>query len=85
MVARKRKIQLTESWKEKIRVSMLLNRLNDHVFGEAEMSNTQLDAAKFLLNKVIANPAQDANVNHSGEFTVNLPWLQQQIQNRNSA
>jgi hypothetical protein len=83
MAARKRKIQLTESWKEKIRISMLLNRLNNHVFDDEPMSASQLDAAKFLLNKVIANPAIDQNVNHSGEFTLNLPWMNQVIQQRN--
>lgn len=73
MAARKRKVQLTESWKERIRVSMLLNRLDNHVFGETEMTSTQLDAAKFLLNKVIANPPADSKVEHSG--AVSFGWL----------
>ncbi len=70
MAARKNKIKLTETWKEKIRVSMLLNRVNNHALGEEEMTNTQLDAAKFLLNKVIANPATDVNQKFEGEVTV---------------
>lgn len=73
MAARKRKIKLTENWKEKIRTSMLLNRVNSHALGEVEMTSTQLDAAKFLLNKTISNAALDSNVNHSGE--VQFGWL----------
>lgn len=85
MAARKNKIKLTESWKERIRTSMLLNRVNNHALGEEEMTSTQLDAAKFLLNKIISNASTDQNVNHSGHFTIGLPWLTQTIQTRNSA
>lgn len=73
MAARIKKINLTESWKDKIRVSMLLNRLDNHIFNNVEMSASQLDAAKFLINKVVANPVAETNVNHSGSLTVE--WL----------
>jgi len=66
MAARKNKVKLTESWKERIRTSMLLNRVNNHALGEEEMSSTQLDAAKFLLNKIISNAASEQNVNVAG-------------------
>lgn len=55
MAARKNKVKLTDTWKERIRTSMLLNRLNNHALGDEEMTSTQIDAAKFLLNKVISN------------------------------
>lgn len=57
-----------EQCKEKIKTSQLINRLQNHALGEIEMTSTQLDAAKFLLNKQISNAAQivestvDANV-----------------------
>ena len=53
MAARKRKITLTESWKEKIKVSMILNRLQDHVLSDSEMSATQIKAADILMRKVV--------------------------------
>lgn len=52
MAARKRKTQLTESWKEKIRTSMLINRLNNHIFEDEELSSSQLRAIEILLKKV---------------------------------
>jgi hypothetical protein len=73
MAARKRKLKLTESWKDKIRVSMLLNRLDNHIFKNDEMTSTQLDAAKFLLNKVMANPPTDTTVEHSGSIA--FGWI----------
>lgn len=71
MAARKRKLKLTDSWKEKIRTSMLLNRLDNHILGDTPMSSTQVDAAKFLLNKVISNaPTQNE---HSGPDGTPIP------------
>lgn len=73
MAARKNKVQLTESWKEKIRISMILNRVDKQALGEIEMTPMQMEAAKFLLNKVISNAATDNNVNHTGE--VRFGWM----------
>jgi hypothetical protein len=39
--------------REKIRASQLINRLQDHVFGETELSATQVNAALGLLKKSI--------------------------------
>jgi hypothetical protein len=51
-----------ETVKQKIQASQLVNRLQKHAFGEIEMSATQLDAAKFLLNKRLGNAATEINV-----------------------
>jgi len=51
MAARTSKVVLTDSWREKIRTSMLINRLQNHVVGRIEMSPTQLRAAEVLLRK----------------------------------
>jgi hypothetical protein len=51
MAARIHKVQLTDAWREKIRTSMLINRLQNHVAGRIEMSPTQLRAAEVLLKK----------------------------------
>lgn len=39
--------------REKIRASMLINRLEDHSLGEVEMSSTQVQAALGLLKKCV--------------------------------
>ena len=51
MAARK-KLELTQAWKDKIQVSMLIDRLVKHVNDEIDMKPTQLKAAEILLKKV---------------------------------
>lgn len=41
--------------RSKIQASQLVNRLTDHALGEIEMSATQVQAAKILLDKVLSN------------------------------
>ena len=53
MAARKRKTQLSDTWKERIRAGVIMDRLLKHVHGEVEMSPTQVSAAKILLGKVV--------------------------------
>jgi len=52
MAARIRKTTLSDSWKEKIRTTMLINRLNSHIFEDVEISQTQMRAIEILLRKV---------------------------------
>jgi hypothetical protein len=58
MAARKIHTTLREDWKQKIRASMLINRLQSHAFGEVEMTQTQLKAAEILLRKVAPDLAR---------------------------
>jgi hypothetical protein len=67
MAARKG-IVLTDSWKKKIQIGVILDQLIKHVQGKNEMSTTQIAAAKILLSKVI--PDMKA-VEHTGEVTTN--------------
>lgn len=53
-----------EEIKAKIQTSQLINRLQNHIDGQIEMSSTQVDAAKFLINKTLSN-APSLN-EHSG-------------------
>ncbi len=53
MAARKRKVQLTDSWKDGIRVSMLMGRLYGHALGENDMSQSQIKAAQIVLAKLV--------------------------------
>lgn len=63
MAARKRKVQLTDAWKDKIRVSVISGRLYDHMQGKCEMSATQIKAADILLKKLVPDVGR---VEHSG-------------------
>lgn len=51
MAARTRRVKLDENWREKIRISMLLTRLEKHALGDVEMSPTQIKATEILLRK----------------------------------
>lgn len=44
----------TESIVQKIKGDHLLTRLQDHVLGDVEMSKTQVDATKWLLERILA-------------------------------
>lgn len=53
MAARTRRVNLDESWRERIQTSMLINRLSDNALGklEQEMSPSQVKSAEILLRK----------------------------------
>ena len=53
MAARRRKVELSDAWKDKIRVSMLMNRLVDHMLGKTSMTTTQVRAAEIVLSKLV--------------------------------
>jgi hypothetical protein len=53
MAARTVKIRHDEETRAKIRTSQLLNRLHDHVFGNADISQTQMKAIEILLRKTL--------------------------------
>lgn len=63
--------QHRESSIEKIRNSQVLNRLIKHAMGEVEMTSTQVNAAKALLDKYLPNKKEvEHEVNFQGEFIV---------------
>ena len=64
MAARKLRPKHTDEIRNKIRASQLVNRLENHVFGEVEMNSTQVTAALGLLKKCV--PDIQA-VQHSGD------------------
>jgi hypothetical protein len=67
MAARKKKVTLTESWKEKIRAGVILDRLIKHVNGEIEMTNSQIKAADILLKKTVPDLARTEVTGKDGE------------------
>ena len=58
MAARKVKIRHDEETRLKIQTSQLLNRLQNHVLNDDEMSSTQLRAAEVLLRKALPDLSQ---------------------------
>ncbi len=60
MAARKNRgvKELPESWKDKIKASIILNRLNDCVAGKIEMTAQQLKAADIILKKIVPDLAR---------------------------
>jgi hypothetical protein len=49
----KQRQELAEHHRSKIKISQIVNRLQDHVFGKCKMSSTQIMAANVLLKKVM--------------------------------
>jgi hypothetical protein len=71
MAPRSVKIRHDDETRAKIKTSQLLNRLNDHIFKEVELSQTQMRAIEVLLRKTLPDlSAMEANLNLSGEITV---------------
>jgi hypothetical protein len=71
MAARKR-IWTPEIVRERIRTSMLLNRLHNHIVDPAKtpMTKTQVSAATFLLSRVVGQKTDAQDVNLNGNVTV---------------
>lgn len=66
----------SEMVREKIRASQLVNRLEDHVLGELDLSATQVTAALGLLKKCVpdisaVNLGQDEE---SGPIRLTFEW-----------
>ena len=53
MAARTKKPEHEEKTKRLIQASQLINRLNSHALGEIELSQSQINAAKIVIGKVI--------------------------------
>lgn len=57
MAARKKPLHPVkiENMKEKIKTTLLIKMLQDHALDDNDVSNSRIDAAKFLLNKIMSN------------------------------
>jgi len=71
MASRKRKLALTEDWKERISAGVIVDRLLKHVSGDLELSSTQISAANILLKKIIPD-LSSANINQKLSGLVNV-------------
>jgi hypothetical protein len=64
-MAARNKAWTPEKVRQRIRTSMLVRRLKNHVLGKVEMSPTQLKAAEILLKKALPDLSA---VEHSGSI-----------------
>jgi hypothetical protein len=62
-----------ERTRQRIKTSMLVNRLSDHVLGNAQMSPTQIRAAEILLNKTLSNLTATELTGSVAAFVARLP------------
>ncbi len=76
MAARKKPLHPNriQEMREKIRATLLVNKLEDHVLNEATLTDSQVRAALGLLAKVIPNVSETkAEVEHTG--AIGFQWL----------
>ena len=76
MGVRNRKGSFGERQRANIKTGVLVKRLRDHAVGEIEMSSTQIQAARILLNKTL--PDLRATEHSMDEATTELvvSWRQ---------
>ncbi len=55
--------------REKIQSGMIIRRLSDHVQGKCEMSSTQIQAARILLNKTMPD-IKALEIAHTGNINL---------------
>lgn len=67
MAARLRKTH-QEDIKTKIKVSNIIDRLEKHINGHIELTNSQVASARILLDKTMSNAPTDTKVAHTGEM-----------------
>ena len=78
MAARTRRVELNEKWKDGLRVSELMNRLQHCAKGEIEMTPTQIKAAEIILKKLVPDmKAIDQTV--SGGLDLQFTEIQRRI------
>lgn len=75
MAARKGE-SLTDKWREKIKTSMLINRLNSFALGESgvEMSSEQIRAAIALIGKTLPDLKATEHSAKEGTAVGGLIW-----------
>ena len=67
MAARTRKIELSDNWREKISVSMLMNRLKNHIDGKSYLESTQLKAIELILQRTVASLSSVEQTVHNAD------------------
>lgn len=73
MAARSRRTILDPNWRDRIKTSMLINRLQDNAFGklEPELSASKLKSIEILLRKTVPDLAA-VDLEHRGTVGLNI-------------
>jgi hypothetical protein len=61
-----------EDIKKKIQIGNIINRLQKHINGEVEMSQTQVTSAKILLDKSLSNAPTEVKADVDVDLTVEI-------------
>lgn len=72
MAARTIRVRHQDDIRNKIRASQIVNRLENHVFGDVELTSTQVSAALGLLKKIVPDLAA---TELTGDLKVGLTQL----------
>jgi len=64
-----------ESVRQRIKVGQLVDRVQKHALGETQMSKSELNAARFLINKRMPNPPEDTNVNLNAHGSIQIEFV----------
>lgn len=65
----------SESCIARIRTSQLINRLQQHAFGKTELTRTQVDAAKFLIERTLARANSPVDLNIDGDLKIEVDFV----------
>lgn len=65
-----------EDVKKKIQASQLINFLQNHALKGKQTDSTRIDAAKFLLNKVISNAPTEIAGEGGGALRLEVSWAE---------
>lgn len=75
MAARKNKITLSDTWRERIQAGVIMERVQKHFNGEIELTKTQMDAAKLLLSKIVPDLARtEIAQDKDSPFTIQINY-----------
>ena len=73
MAARKniatKKVPMPQHWRDKIRTTQIMHRMEAGAMGEVELTTEQINAAKLVLGKVLPDLAR-TETKHEGELNV---------------
>lgn len=70
--------------RDKIKTSQLVNRLENHVFGEIELSASQIRGIEILLNKTLPN-LQSTELSGSEDNPLTIQTIERKIVDSNNS
>mgnify|MGYP001617580555 CR=1 FL=1 len=67
MAARKRKVDVSDTWREKISTTMLMLRLKEHIDGKVQLESTQIKAIELILQRTVASLSSVEQTVHTAD------------------